>query len=80
QDWRWQWRSFLTAGFSGVYIFLHSAVYYFRKLQVDNVASGFLYFGWSIVMSMLFIILTGSVGYVSCLVFVRSIFGSIKVD
>ncbi|KAJ3142650.1 hypothetical protein HK100_011940 [Physocladia obscura] len=80
EDWRWAWRSFLTAGCSGVYIFLHSAVYFFRKLRVDNAASGFLYFGWSLVMSMLFVILTGSVGYVSCLVFVRSIFGSIKVD
>ncbi|KAJ3201418.1 hypothetical protein HDU82_008132 [Entophlyctis luteolus] len=80
EDWRWPWRSFLTAGCSGVYIFLHSVVYFVRKLHVDNVASGFLYFGWSMVMSLLFVILTGSVGYISCLMFVRSIFGSIKVD
>ncbi|KAJ3065535.1 hypothetical protein HDU98_011115 [Podochytrium sp. JEL0797] len=80
EDWRWAWRAFMTAGCSGVYIFLHSAVYYFRKLHVDNLASAVLYFGWSLVMSVLFTVLTGSVGYVSCLVFVRSIFGSIKVD
>ncbi|KAI8834780.1 hypothetical protein BJ741DRAFT_609158 [Chytriomyces cf. hyalinus JEL632] len=80
EDWRWAWRSFMTAGFSGVYIFLHSGVYFFRKLRVENFSSAVLYFGWSFVMSGLFVILTGSVGYLSCLMFVRSIFGSIKVD
>ncbi|KAJ3071144.1 hypothetical protein HDU98_005792 [Podochytrium sp. JEL0797] len=80
EDYNWAWRSFLTGGSSGMYIFLYSLVYYARFLHVDNAASAFLYFGWSLVMSALFTVLTGSVGYLSCLVFVRTIFGIIKID
>ncbi|KAI9346766.1 hypothetical protein DFJ73DRAFT_837471 [Zopfochytrium polystomum] len=80
EDWRWQWRSFMTAGASGFYVFLYSIVYYVKRLQVDNVPSAILYFGWSLVFSFLFFIATGFVGYVSCLLFVRKIFSSIKVD
>ncbi|KAJ3333759.1 hypothetical protein HDU76_004255 [Blyttiomyces sp. JEL0837] len=80
EDWRWQWRSFLTSGASGLYVLLYSVIYYYRRLKIDNVPSSILYFGWSLVIATLFSILTGSVGYVSCLLFVRKIFASIKVD
>ncbi|KAJ1563635.1 hypothetical protein HK405_001321 [Cladochytrium tenue] len=80
EDWRWQWRAFLTSGASGVYMLAYSAVYYVKRLRVDNVPSAFLYFGWSVATSLLFVIATGFVGYISCLYFVRKIFSSIKVD
>ncbi|KAI8854459.1 Endomembrane protein 70-domain-containing protein [Chytridium lagenaria] len=80
EDWGWHWRSFATSGASGVYVFLYSIVYFFRRLKVDNFPSTILYFGWSLVTSFLFVILTGSVGYVASLMFVRKIFASIKVD
>ncbi|KAJ3172140.1 hypothetical protein HDU88_006955 [Geranomyces variabilis] len=80
EDYYWAWRSFLTAGASGFYVFLYSIIYYTRTLALDNFASTVLYFGWSLVMSILFSILTGTVGYFATLVFVRKIFSSIKVD
>ncbi|KAI8912990.1 hypothetical protein DFJ77DRAFT_466226 [Powellomyces hirtus] len=80
EDYYWAWRSFLTAGASGFYVFLYSIIYYTRNLALDNFPSTVLYFGWSLVMSILFSILTGAVGYLSTLYFVRKIFASIKVD
>ncbi|TPX55876.1 hypothetical protein PhCBS80983_g04948 [Powellomyces hirtus] len=80
EDYYWAWRSFLTAGASGFYVFLYSIIYYTRNLALDNFPSTVLYFGWSLVMSILFSILTGAVGYFSTLYFVRKIFASIKVD
>ncbi|KAJ3052472.1 hypothetical protein HDU99_008173 [Rhizoclosmatium hyalinum] len=80
EDYKWAWRSFLVAGSSGFYMFLHSIVYLVRVLRVDNAASVVLYIGWSFVVSVLFSILTGSIGYISCLLFVRTIFGIIKID
>ncbi|KAI8820980.1 uncharacterized protein EV422DRAFT_48270 [Fimicolochytrium jonesii] len=80
EDYYWPWRAFLTSGASGFYVFMYSIVYYFRKLELDNFSSKILYFGWSLVLSSLFFILTGAVGFFATLVFVRKIFAGIKVD
>ncbi|TPX36648.1 hypothetical protein SmJEL517_g01326 [Synchytrium microbalum] len=80
EDYYWQWRAFLTAGMSGGYIFMYSIVYFVRNLKVADTPSGVLYFGWSLIMSGGFVIMTGTVGYLACLYFTRKIFGSIKVD
>ncbi|KAG0171837.1 hypothetical protein DFQ28_008593 [Apophysomyces sp. BC1034] len=80
EDYHWSWRSFLTSGATGFYVFLYSVLYYCTKLQIDSFTGSVLYFGYSAIISLLLTILTGSVGYVSCLWFLRKIFGSIKVD
>ncbi|KAI8805604.1 hypothetical protein BJ742DRAFT_819421, partial [Cladochytrium replicatum] len=80
EDYYWSWRAFLTSGASGFYVFLYSVLYYYRKLHIHSFPSTALYFGWSLVMSFLFSILTASFGYMACLLFVRKIFGAIKVD
>ncbi|KAJ3026279.1 hypothetical protein HDV00_012032 [Rhizophlyctis rosea] len=80
EDYTHHHRSFLSSGSSGIYVFLYSIIYYFRKLQIDTLSSTVLYFGWSLVGSVLFGVLTGSVGYLSTQVFVRRIFGSVKCD
>ncbi|KAJ3118569.1 hypothetical protein HDU96_000521 [Phlyctochytrium bullatum] len=78
EDWRWQWRAFLTSAASGGYVFFYSVIYFFRRLKVDNLPSTILYFGWSFVTSLLFSVLTGTVGYLATLVFVRKIFSNAK--
>ncbi|KAJ3184764.1 hypothetical protein HDU85_001442 [Gaertneriomyces sp. JEL0708] len=80
EDYYWSWRAFFAAGGSGFYVFLASVIYYVRSLTLDNLPSAILYFGWSLVMSVLFTVLTGSIGYWAGLYFVRKIFGAIKVD
>ncbi|RKO85229.1 transmembrane 9 superfamily member 2 [Blyttiomyces helicus] len=80
EDYQWSWRAFTSVGFSGFYVFAYSCIYYVRKLNIGNVPSAFLYFGWSLVISVLVTCITGSVGYIACLLFVRKVFASIKVD
>ncbi|KAI9317096.1 hypothetical protein BX666DRAFT_1857790 [Dichotomocladium elegans] len=80
EDYHWSWRSFLTAGACGFYVFLYSILYYMTKLNINSFTSTVLYFGYSAIISMLVAVLTGSVGYLSCLFFLRKIFSSIKVD
>jgi transmembrane 9 superfamily protein 2/4 len=80
EDYYWQWRAFMTAGTSGFYVFLYSIVYFIRNLKVSDVSSAILYFVWSFILSAGFVVMTGTVGYLACLYFVRKIFGSIKVD
>nr|KAJ3422607.1 hypothetical protein HK105_007288 [Polyrhizophydium stewartii] len=80
EDYMWSWRAFMTSGASGFYVFLYSIIFAVRRLHLVDASSGILYFSWSIVISLLFTIFTGSIGYASAFFFVRTIYSAIKVD
>lgn len=80
ENYKWQWRSFLLAGASSLYIFLHSLVYLVTKLGFSGFTSNVLFIGYSLMISFVFFVLTGTVGFLSTLVFTRRIYGSIKID
>ncbi|KAJ3102717.1 hypothetical protein HDU97_000330 [Phlyctochytrium planicorne] len=80
EDYHWWWRSFLTSGASALYVFCYGIMYYMTRLQFHNAASTVLYFGWTFVMSLVFFVLTGTIGFVACFYFVRKIYSSIKID
>jgi transmembrane 9 superfamily protein 2/4 len=70
----------MASAASGVYVFLYSIVFYSRKMYLKDSASAFIYFSWSLVMSILFAVFTGSVGHFAAFFFVRKIYKAIKVD
>ncbi|CEI96078.1 hypothetical protein RMCBS344292_10248 [Rhizopus microsporus] len=80
EDYHWSWRAFLTAGATGFYVYAYAFLYYFTKLDINSFTSTVLYFGYSSIISFLVTVMTGSIGYLSCLFFLRKIFASIKVD
>jgi transmembrane 9 superfamily protein 2/4 len=80
EDYQWWWRSFLSSGTSGVYVLLYSVLYFSTQLQIAKTVSMCLYFGYMFVMATVFGLVTGSIGMMSTFVFVRAIYGSIKVD
>ncbi|KAI1319613.1 hypothetical protein EDD11_003606 [Mortierella claussenii] len=80
EDYHWWWRAFFTSGASAVYIFLYSIMYYFSTLQIGSFTSMVLYFGWTAIMSLMFFVLSGAIGFFSTFMFVRKIYGSIKID
>merc|ERR1711862_105832 len=80
EDYKWWWRSFFTSGASGFYVFLYSILYFYSRLQIAKSVSTMLYFGYMFIVSLLFFLLTGSIGMVSSFFFVRAIYGSIKID
>jgi len=59
QDYRWWWRSFLTAGFTAVYFFIYAIHYYCTKMTVEGFASGIIYFGYSLIMTLFMLLFTG---------------------
>ncbi|CAM9768812.1 unnamed protein product [Ascophyllum nodosum] len=79
EDYHWWWRSFLTSGSTGVWVFAYSAVY-FTYLQSTMLATYVLYFGYMALLSLGLSLLTGCIGFYSCLWFTRKIYSSIKVD
>ena len=80
EDYNWWWRSFLTSGSSALYLFLYSAVYFHTKLEITQVASAVLFFGYMAMISWCFFLMTGAVGFISSLTFANRIYGAIKVD
>ena len=59
QDYHWWWRAFLTSGFTAVYFFIYCIHFYFTKLEMQDSASGFLYFGYTFIIIFAFFLLTG---------------------
>eukprot|EP00929_Paragymnodinium_shiwhaense_P040893 TRINITY_DN21278_c0_g1_i1.p1 TRINITY_DN21278_c0_g1~~TRINITY_DN21278_c0_g1_i1.p1 ORF type:complete len:622 (-),score=101.65 TRINITY_DN21278_c0_g1_i1:157-2022(-) len=80
EDHRWWWRSFSYSATSGCYVFLYSVLYYSSRLQISGFIPTLLYFGYMGIISLMFALLTGSVGFVATFLFVRAIYGSIKID
>jgi len=80
EDYHWWWRSFLTSGSTALYVFGYSFIW-FQKLEPSSMFITYLlYFGYMFMVSFVLFLVTGTVGFASCLWFTKKIFGSIKVD
>lgn len=80
EDYRWWWRSYLTSGASAAYLLAYSAFYFQSKLEIDALVPTILYFSYMTTISAGFFVLTGTVGFLATLVFVRVIYSSLKLD
>lgn len=59
ENYNWQWRSFLAAGTSGVYIFFNCLLYLVTRVKLSSFAGAVLYLGYSALLSFLFFVLAG---------------------
>ncbi|KAF2147337.1 uncharacterized protein K452DRAFT_348097 [Aplosporella prunicola CBS 121167] len=80
ENYHWQWRAFCTAGASAAYVFAYALIYWVKALSFGSWTSGVLYLGYSALISVLFFVLTGTIGFFASWLFVLKIYGSIKVD
>ncbi|ORY12661.1 endosomal P24A protein-like protein [Clohesyomyces aquaticus] len=80
ENYHWQWRSFCTAGASAFYVFASALLYWMKDLSFGSWTSGVLYLGYSVLLSLLFFVLTGTIGFFASWLFVIKIYRSIKVD
>ncbi|KRX57873.1 Transmembrane 9 superfamily member 4 [Trichinella sp. T9] len=71
ENYHWWWRSFFVGGSSAFYVFAYSIYYAATKLEIVGVTPKLLYFGYTILISVTFWILTGTVGFYasSCLAY-----------
>ena len=59
QDYNWWWRSFLTSGFTAFYLAIYCVHYFITKLEIEGLASTFLYLGYTSIMVFTFFLMTG---------------------
>ncbi|ORC85154.1 putative endosomal integral membrane protein [Trypanosoma theileri] len=81
EDYRWWWRSFFIGASSGVFLFMYSIFYVVvGNLHIDGLIPMIMYLGYMALLSFLFAVTTGAVGFLACFWFVRYIYRFIKVD
>jgi transmembrane 9 superfamily protein 2/4 len=80
EDYRWWWHSFVVSATSGVYLFGYAVIYFLTELTLTRVSSVVLYFGYMFLASLTYAFVTGTVGFLATFVFVRTIYGAIKVE
>ncbi|KAJ8564465.1 hypothetical protein K7X08_000925 [Anisodus acutangulus] len=80
EDYRWWWRAYLTSGSSALYLFLYSIYYFCAELEISKLVSGILYFGYMLIGAYAFFVVTGTIGFLACLWFVRKIYSAVKID
>ena len=80
EDYRWQWRAFLTGGASAFWLFAYGVFFWFTRLSLPSLSSNILFIGYLIVVSLLDFVLFGFVGLAACYVYIRQIYSHIRVD
>lgn len=77
---RWWWFSFFAPGSTALYTFLYS-MFWFKSLHASKMLMTYLlYFGYMGLICSAMLLVTGTVGALSALWFVKTIYGTIKVD
>lgn len=74
ENYNWWWQSFFVGGGSAVWVFVYCIWYYFTKLNVVGFVSSLLFFAYSGMACVVYGLLTGTVGFLTALIFVRRIF------
>lgn len=80
EDYRWWWRSFISGGMAGVFIYLYCFFYYFYYSDMSGQLQTSFYFGYNLVCAFAIFLMLGFVGFLSARRFVRYIYSSIKLE
>lgn len=79
EDYRWHERAFATGGASAFWLIAYGLLYATR-LSLDGFTSVALYIGYLMLIALLDFLMTGAIGYIAALLFVRKIYSRIRID
>ncbi|XP_077170088.1 transmembrane 9 superfamily member 1 [Paroedura picta] len=80
EDYRWWWRSVLSAGSTGLFIFLYSVFYYSRRSNMSGMVQTVEFFGYSLLTGYVFFLMLGTISFFASLMFIRYIYVNLKMD
>ncbi|XP_041092632.1 transmembrane 9 superfamily member 1 [Polyodon spathula] len=80
EDHSWWWRSVLTTGSTGGFIFLYSVFYYCRRSNMSGAVQSVEFFGYSLLTGFVFALMLGTVSFAASLSFIRYIYKNLKMD
>lgn len=76
----WQWLCFQLGSSIGWYIYGYTTYYFIRYLQMSDIVSVLIYFAYMALVSAAIGIAGGAVGVITATIFIRKIYGAIKMD
>lgn len=79
-DPNWHWLSFNVGSSIGWYIFAYSTYYFVQVLQIRDLVSTLFFFAYMGLASVLIGAAGGAVGVITGLIFIRKIYGDVKLD
>lgn len=80
EDYRWWWRSVLSTGSTGIFIFVYSVFYYHNRSNMSGLVQSVEFFGYSLLTAFVFSLMLGTVSFWASLAFIRYIYRSLKMD
>ena len=80
EDYRWWWRSFITGGSTGFFVYAYCFFYFFARSAMFGFVQTSFFFGYMFCISFGFFLMLGSIGFFSAFRFVHYIYSSIKCD
>ncbi|KAK8797127.1 hypothetical protein WA158_004337 [Blastocystis sp. Blastoise] len=80
EEYRWWWNSILIPGFSAVYFFILSSYFFLNSFQVNNLIAIVDCIGSTFIISVIFFLVTGFVGFTGCFYFIFAIYSNAKVQ
>lgn len=80
EDHRWWWRSFLSGGAVGVFLYAYCVFYFFNHSGMSGFLQTSFYFLYMADVAFAFTLMMGAVGFFASWAFVRYIYSSIKTD
>eukprot|EP01060_Flectonema_neradi_P015823 TRINITY_DN2246_c1_g2_i1.p1 TRINITY_DN2246_c1_g2~~TRINITY_DN2246_c1_g2_i1.p1 ORF type:complete len:572 (+),score=88.54 TRINITY_DN2246_c1_g2_i1:41-1756(+) len=80
EDHNWWWRSILSGGATGFFMYAYSFYYWVDESHMYGLLQLSFYFGYMLVICYAVFLMLGTVGFFASLSFVKQIYGSIKID
>lgn len=80
EDHRWWWRSFISGGSVGIFIYFYCFHYFFNRSDMSGPVQTLTFFGYMAVICWAAFLALGAVGFYSSLLFTKFIYASVKCD
>lgn len=80
EDYRWWWRSFAIPSGCGVPVLAMAAYFYLFSLNLNTAIALYVYWGYMLLFTAAYVLVSGFVGLGAGLLLSRIIYGAIKVD
>lgn len=80
EDYQWWWRSFHRGGAISLYTFIYAFIFLYNGLPDMHGLSVVLYLSYMLVVILAMHLAMGTIGFLSSLGFVYSIFAAVKAD
>lgn len=80
EDYRWWWNSLLYGGSVGAYVMAYSVFYYYLRSPLEGFMQASFFFGYTMLLSYAFFLMSGTVGFFSGRTFVLFLYRQLKSE